>query len=286
MRREIPLVLAFTLLGLVSCGGSASDAGSNAGQPVDTSAGPPAGYTLAWSDEFNVDGLPDSAKWTYDTEANATGWYNNELQYYAAGRPENARVSSGKLIITARKEALTTQADYGGQQYSSARLITRGKASWTGGFVEVRAKLPCGRGTWPAIWMLGVNGQWPANGEIDIMEQTGSQPSTIYGTVHNAATAGSVGSVGNGSHTTVADACTSFHNYQLTWTPQSLAIGVDGRVYHTYANPGTGSAGWPFDQPQYLLLNLAIGGDMGGPVDDSIFPVQMEVDYVRIYQKH
>lgn len=284
MRRDMPLLLALTMFGLSSCGGGAGAGGANAGQPT-TPAGPPAGYTLAWSDEFNVDGLPDGAKWSYDGEANATGWYNNELQYYAAGRPENARVSGGRLIITARKEALSTQADYGGQQYSSARLITRGKASWTGGFIEVRAKLPCGRGTWPAIWMLGVNGEYPANGEIDIMEQTGSQPSTIYGTVHNAATAASVGSVGNGSRTTVADACTSFHNYQLTWTQQSLAIGVDGQVYHTYANPGTGSAAWPFNQPQYLLLNLAIGGDMGGPVDDSIFPVQMEVDYVRIYQK-
>ncbi len=279
MRQGIRLLLPIGIACLSSCGGGNSESVS---QMASSTGGPPTGYTLVWSDEFNTDGLPDSSKWVYDIEANATGWYNNELQYYAAGRLENSRISDGKLIITARKEALTSEPDYGGQQYSSARLITRGKASWTYGFVEVRAKLPCGQGTWPAIWMLGVNGQWPAGGEIDIMEQTGSQPSTIYGTIHNAATAGTSG---NGGQTTVTDACSNFHNYQLTWTPQKLEIGVDGQVYHTYANPGTGSASWPFDNPQYLLLNLAIGGDMGGTVDNNIFPVQMEVDYVRVYQK-
>lgn len=243
----------------------------------------PPGYALVWSDEFDIDGLPDPAKWSFDTEANARGWYNDELQYYAGGRLENARVGNGKLTITARKEALTGAADYGGQKYTSARLITRGKAEWLYGFFEVRAKLPCGVGTWPAIWMLGASGEpWPANGEIDIMEQVGKDPAKIQGTVHTTA---SSGQFGRGGAVQITDACTSFHNYQLIWTADRLAIGVDDRPYFTYKNQGKGRASWPFDRPQFLLLNLAIGGSMGGPVDDKIFPVRMEVEYVRVYQR-
>lgn len=247
----------------------------------DSVSNPPPGYKLVWSDEFNKDGLPDPTKWNDDTEANATGWYNNELQYYAVARAENAKVSQGKLIITARKEALSSESDYGGQQYSSARLITRGKASWTYGFIEVRAKLPCGQGTWPAIWMLGTADNWPASGEIDIMEQTGADPSMIEGTIHDTTTAGTPGL---GSSIRIPDACFTFHRYQLTWTPKKLSIGVDGETYFIYNNPNTGKDAWPFNAPQYLLLNLAIGGDMGGWVDDGIFPVHMEIDYVRVYQ--
>jgi len=273
---------------LCACGGGGGGGGDTtppaAGNPPsEVGAGAPSGYSLVWSDEFGTGTLPDTGKWVYDTEANATGWYNNELQYYAVARPENSKISNGKLVITARKERLTTMKDYGGQNYSSARLITRGKASWTYGFFEVRAKLPCGKGTWPAIWMLGTSNEaWPGNGEIDIMEQVGMTPTEITGTIHTAATAGTFG---KGSMTHVNDACTSFHNYQLTWTAESLSIGVDNVSYFTYKNPHMGKASWPFDSPQYLILNLAIGGDMGGPVDDSIFPRQLEVEYVRIYQK-
>ncbi|KQU67340.1 glycoside hydrolase [Rhizobacter sp. Root16D2] len=237
---------------------------------------------MVWSDEFDTGTLPDAGKWVYDTEANATGWYNNELQYYAVARTENSKISDGKLVITARKERLTSAKDYGGQDYSSARLITNGKASWTYGFFEIRAKLPCGRGTWPAIWMLGTTGDWPAGGEIDIMEQVGKNPTAIEGTIHTTSTAGTFG---DGGETRINDACSAFHNYQLTWTPESLVIGVDNKPFHTYANKHQGSASWPFDKPQYLLLNLAIGGDMGGSVDDTIFPVSMEVDYVKVWQK-
>ena len=270
---------------LCACGGGGDAAPEAAGNPpTETSTGVPSGYSLVWADEFTGNAaLPNSSKWSYDTEANATGWYNNELQYYAAGRLESSRVSDGKLVITARKERLTTAKDYGGQNYSSARLITRGKASWTYGFFEVRAKLPCGKGTWPAIWMLGAgNDAWPSNGEIDIMEQVGMKPTEITGTVHMAATAGTAGI---GDATQITDACTNFHNYQLTWTQDKLVIGVDNVPYFTYANPKTGKASWPYDSPQYMILNLAIGGDMAGPVDDSIFPRQMEVEYVRVYQK-
>lgn len=244
----------------------------------------PSGYALVWSDEFDVDGLPNPAKWTYDTEANKIGWYNNEKQYYAKARLENSKVENGKLIITARKEKLSSEADYGGQSYTSARLITLGKADWTYGFMEVRAKLPCGVGSWPAIWMLGSNDDaYPLNGEIDIMEQVGMEPAKIYGTIHNQSTAGTNG---NGGETTVKDACSVFHNYQLTWTPEKLVIAVDGVAYHTYVNDGKGKNSWPYNNPQYFLLNLAIGGDMAGPkIDDTIFPAKFEVEYVRVFQK-
>jgi beta-glucanase (GH16 family) len=253
-------------------------------QAFDTrppSTGVPAGYALVWSDEFDIDGLPDPARWDYDTDRNRLGWYNNELQYYARDRLENARVSGGRLIITARRESLSTLPDWGGQGYSSARLVTRGKASWTYGFMVVRAKLPCGAGTWPAIWTLGTRGTWPDDGEIDIMEQVGSNPTRVFGTLHTLQSGG----VGTGGETRVADACTAFHDYQLSWAPGRIEIGIDGQVYYQATNPGTGYAAWPFDYPQYLLLNIAIGGVLGGAVNNAIFPVTMEVEYVRVYQR-
>lgn len=241
----------------------------------------PKGYHLVWSDEFNKPGLPDPGKWMWDTHANKRGWYNEELQYYAANRAENARIEDGKLVITARREALTDAADYGGQQYTSARLTTQGKARWTYGFFEIRARLPCGAGTWPAIWTLGDGRPHPDGGEIDIMEQTGNDPSNVSATIHNRAT---VGTYGNGAAITLADVCEVFHDYQLTWNPDALAVTIDGKPVHRYARQGKTAAGWPFDQPQYLLLNLAIGGAMGGKVDDAIFPRRFEIDYVRVYQ--
>lgn len=281
-----------------ACGGGGGDAvtalpatatAPTASAPAAAGALP--GWTLVWSDEFEVDGLPNAAKWDYDTDRNRLGWYNNELQYYARERPENARVAGGRLLITARREDLSGAADWGGQHYTSARLVTRGKASWTYGFMEVRAKLPCGLGSWPAIWMLGTGGTWPDDGEIDIMEQRGTsaaEKGRVLGTIHTRAYNyfnGSLG-VGQGSSTAVADACTAFHNYQLTWNGDRILIGVDNTNYFEFVNPKTGDrTRWPFDNPQYLLLNLAIGGDLGGAVDNSAFPMQMEVDYVRVYQR-
>lgn len=274
-------------LGLAACGGGDASAGAGSGTGGGGSTMPaggvPEGWKMVWSDEFDVDGLPDASRWEYDTDRNQAGWYNNELQYYARDRAENAVVSNGKLVITARKEQLKTASDWGGQNYTSARLVTRGKASWTYGFYEIRAKLPCGRGTWPAIWMLGTGGAWPGDGEIDIMEQVGSAPSTVLGTIHTELYNGAKGTQRGGS-TQVPDACTAFHTYQLNWTKDRIVIGVDNKNYFQFANPGNGYGGWPFDKPQYLLLNLAIGGTLGGSVDDVIFPVQMEVDYVRVYQ--
>lgn len=265
--------------------GNLNTAQVQATQAFDTRA---AARTLVWSDEFDTDGLPDPARWDYDTERNAVGWFNNELQYYARGRPENARVEGGRLIITARREELRTAPDWGGQRYTSARLVTRGKASWTYGFVEVRAKLPCVRGTWPAIWMLGTGGRWPDDGEIDILEQTGQDKSRVLGTIHTRAYNYFNGTLGvaRGASTALPDACTAFHDYQLSWTPESIRIGVDGVTYFEYRNPNTGDATrWPFDRPQYLILNLAIGGDLGGAVDPAFTEQRLEVEYVRVWRQ-
>ena len=241
----------------------------------------PPGYQLVWADEFDSDGLPDPRKWAYDTGRNKLGWHNNELQYYAGPRAENAVVKGGRLVIAARKESLSSAADWGGQRYTSARLLTRGKADWTYGFFEIRAKLPCGQGTWPAIWTLGSKGGWPEDGELDIMEHVGSDPTRVSSAVHM--TAGH-GGQGIGGAARLPTACSAFHKYQMHWTADGVEFGVDGFAHLRDPNLKLGPRAWPFDAPQFLLLNIAIGGDLGGPVDDRIFPVAMEVDYVRVYQ--
>lgn len=303
-----PALAVTVALALVACGGGgAPDAATVAPAPAASPPSPTAsasvtptlstaaalaGFSrLVWSDEFSVDGLPDANKWDYDTARNQVGWYNNELQYYAARRAENARVLGGNLIITARKESLASAADYGGQSYTSARMISRGKASWTYGFFEVRAKLPCSLGTWPAVWMLGTGGVWPDDGEIDLMEQRGgsaADKTVVLGTIHTRAYNyfnGSLG-VGQGSSISVPDACTNFHSYQLIWDDGKVAIGVDGVTYFTYTKPTPFDGNtWPFDHPQYLILNLAMGGDLGGAVPASFVADQMVVDYVRVYQR-
>jgi beta-glucanase (GH16 family) len=242
---------------------------------------PPANYKLVWADEFDRPGLPDSRRWVFDTVRNKEGWFNNELQYYSAGREANAVVRDGRLFITARKETLNTAADWGGQKYTSARLITRGKADWTYGFFEIRARLPCGKGSWPAIWTLGTGGLWPEDGELDIMEHRGMFPQQVSSAVHMAA---GHGGMGVGGAARLDTACTEFHRYQMHWTPNDVSFGVDGFMHLRYPRLDTTGRAWPFNAPQYLILNLAIGGDLGGPVDDTIFPATMEVDYVRVYQ--
>ncbi|HVZ98962.1 MAG TPA: glycoside hydrolase family 16 protein [Caulobacterales bacterium] len=291
------LVLA---LSVACCGGGGGGGGASAPPPPPPPAGPgaaaineagglPSGYTLVWSDEFTVDGLPDAAKWDYDTDRNALGWYNNEAQYYSRARSENSRVDNGVLTIEARREDLdpTVFADWGGQHYTSARLVTRGKAAWTYGFVEVRAKLPCGTGTWPAIWMLSAPPQstWPDDGEIDIMEHVGYDPGVIHGTVHTKAYNSTINTARSAA-VTQADVCAAFHRYQMTWTANRITIGMDDVNYFQYSNDHSGNSEWPFDSPQYLLLNIAVGGTWGGAqgIDATIFPVRMEVDYVRVYQ--
>lgn len=249
---------------------------------------PPPGYSLVWSDEFSSPGLPDEAKWNYDTDFNKRGWHNQEKQYYSARRRENSRVEGGRLIVEARADGkkIKRLSDYGGQKYSSARLVTRGKARWTYGFFETRAKLPCGRGTWPAIWTLAERSpmKWPDDGEIDIMEHVGHEPGVVHQSVHTAAF-----NHVKGTHKTatrpVPDACGAFHNYQLHWTPDRIVMGIDGVTLMTFER-GKDRAEWPFDGPQYLILNVAVGGMWGGAkgIDERALPQRMEVDYVRVWQ--
>jgi beta-glucanase (GH16 family) len=243
---------------------------------------------LIWSDEFNGKSL-DMSKWSFDTSRNKLGWYNKELQYYAANRPENLRLENGKLIIELRKDptAIDRFADWGNQQYSSAKIVTKGKAAFDTGFVEVSAKLPCTRGTWPAIWMLPEgDSPWPDGGEIDILEQVGSQPNVAHATLHTRLF-NHVMHTGRGAGTPVPTACSAFHRYQLAWTNEAITIGVDGRAYMRVRNDQPGGRGaWPFDAPFYLILNLAMGGDWAGAkgIDDAALPQRMEVDYVRVWQ--
>lgn len=289
---------ALVALSTACGGGGAADSGPP--PPQTTGAGPgaaaiseagglPGGYHLVWSDEFDVDGLADAGKWAYDTSRNSLGWFNHELQYYADARAENSRVEGGNLVIEARHEDLAPAQfpDWGGQHYTSARLITRERGSWTYGFMEVRARLPCGVGTWPAIWTLSAlpQAQWPTDGEIDIMEHVGFDQGVVHGTVHTADYNGALGNQRSAT-TVAADVCSNFHRYQLNWSPTRITVGMDDHNYFQYTNDGSGHAEWPFDNPQFLILNIAVGGDWGGQhgVNDAIFPVRMDIDYVRVYQ--
>ena len=249
----------------------------------------PPGYSLVFGDEFNVGDAPDPAKWDYATERNAAGWFNQEKQYYSRARRENARVENGRLIIEARAETLdrAKYPDWSGQKYTSARLLTRGIASWTYGFFEIRAKVPCGIGTWPAIWTLPEDAQvvWPNGGEIDIMEHVGFVPGEINQTVHTKAF-----NFGSGSQMTtkfsVANACDAMHRYQLLWTSDFILMGVNDQPKFMFRKVQNSRARWPFDKPHHLLLNIAVGGTWGGQkgIRADAFPAKMEVDYVRIYQ--
>ena len=253
-----------------------------------------ADWKLVWSDEFDKPGQPDPAKWGYEE-----GFIrNNERQYYTRDRRENARVENGMLIIEARKEHFKIPAgDSGGKrsngreyaEYTSASLTTLNKASWTYGRIEVRAKLPTGRGTWPAIWTLGTNQRqvgWPACGEIDIMENVGFDPDLIHGNIHTKSY-NHVQHTNKGSKITIAKPYQDFHVYAVEWRPDRIDFFVDKSKYFTFTNEGKGDAAWPYDKPQYLILNIAIGGAWGGQkgIDDSIFPQRMYIDYVRVYQE-
>jgi beta-glucanase (GH16 family) len=229
--------------------------------------------SLAWSDEFDTPGSPDPAKWGFDLGTGSGGWGNNELENYT-NRQANAVISNGTLKIIALKEA------YNGSAFTSARMLSNNLYSFQYGKIEVRAKLPAGTGTWPAIWMLGNNLPtvgWPACGEIDIMEQNGSQKSTIYGTMHYPT---QMGQYGDGGTTTIPDASTTFHNYTAMWTPVSIRLSIDGVEYYTLSN----NISLPFNQPFFIILNVAMGGNFGGTVDPAFTTDSLVVDYVRIYQ--
>lgn len=264
---------------------TAAATGVSAAPPAPTPHANPPGYTLVFADEFDGKGLPDPARWDFATEGNASAWGNQEKQHYTARRLENARVEDGRLIIEARAEKLP---DAAGKAYSSARLVTRGRAAWTYGFIEVRAKLPCGRGTWPAIWMLPEDPtvKWPQGGEIDIMEHVGFQPGKVHHSIHTSAF-----NFASGSQKTAAfdvpTACTDFHRYQLMWTPTFMVMGVDDEARFMFKKVASGRDRWPFDKPMHLLLNVAVGGTWGGQqgIDAAAFPARLEIDHVRVYQR-
>ena len=239
-------------------------------------AAPTTSSTLVWSDEFNGNSI-DTSKWGYEIGTGSNGWGNNEQQYYT-NRTDNAYVSGGALHIRAKRES------YGGRNYTSARLNTNGKFTFTYGYVEARLALPSNQGIWPAFWMLGANiGSvgWPSCGEIDIMEAINAENKT-YGTCHWNAN----GHAEYGKPTSNFD-ITQYHTYGLQWDNQYIRFFVDGnKFYEMYIANNTGDTD-EFHRPFYLLLNVAVGGNWPGfSINDSAFPQEMKVDYVRVYQEN
>jgi beta-glucanase (GH16 family) len=228
---------------------------------------------LVWSDEFNVDGAPNSAYWGYDTGTNG-GWGNNEVENYTTSS-NNVKVQSGSLIITALKS---------GSSWTSARVKSQGKINFTYGRIKFNAKLPSGVGTWPALWMLGENittKGWPACGEVDIMEHVGKNPGVVQSALH---TPSSNGNTVNKKSKTVSTYNTAFHIYEANWTPVKIQFLVDGAVFYTYQPATKNSSTWPFNAPFFFIMNIAMGGNLGGPIDAALTSASMEIDYVRIYQ--
>lgn len=247
--------------------------------PISVKAQKKTTQQLVWSDEFNTKGLPDSTKWTYDE--GGSGWGNNELQYYTKDSLGNARVQNGHLIIELKKQ------NFGKNKFTSARLVTKGKQSWKYGTFEIKARLPKGLGTWPAIWMLSSTTplKWPDDGEIDIMEHVGYDPGVVHATIHTKAYNHTVGTQ-KAATLQVPDFSEQFHVYSLVWTMDSMTFYIDKKPYFTYKNEHSGYTTWPFDQPSHLLLNLAFGGNWGGSkgIDETILPAKFEIDYVRVFQ--
>ena len=235
---------------------------------------------LVWADEFNTPGFPDTARWGYNN--GGSGWGNNELQVYTVERKENAWIENGYLVISARKE------NYGERKYTSARMITKNKGDWKYGRIEIKARLPKGKGIWPAIWMLpskSVYGGWPKSGEIDIMEFVGYMPDSLFGSVHTGLYNHTIGTQRT-KGIVVKDLAIAFHVYAIDWTEEKITFLIDDKKYYEFKNERSGPGAWPFDQQFHLILNIAVGGNWGGKygVDDSIFPQTMQIDYVRVYQ--
>jgi beta-glucanase (GH16 family) len=235
--------------------------------------------TPTWADEFEYTGKPDSSRWGYDI--GGKGWGNRELQYYT-DHIKNAAVANGLLTITAIRE--NTE----GREYSSARLVSKNKGDFLYGRIEVKAKLPTGKGTWPAIWMLPTDweyGGWPKSGEIDIMEHVGFDQDRVHITVHTKAYNHSIGTQ-VGKNKIVSNASSEFHLYRIDWTPSAIHGYIDDQLLFEFKNEGKGSAYWPFDKRFHILLNIAVGGNWGGEkgVDNSIWPQSMQIDYVRYFK--
>jgi beta-glucanase (GH16 family) len=251
-----------------------------------------AGWQLAWSDEFSGNTI-NTNNWTFDSGNGNGGWGNRELEFYTS-RPQNAYVADGMLHIVARKE------DYQGKQYTSAKLKTRGLFSRKYGRFEFYARLPEGKGYWPALWMMPENavyGRWAASGEIDVMENKGVEPGKIFGTIHfGGMSPHNAHSHGPPFHFPPGDSAANFHLYAVEWTTNAISWYVDNHLYETQTNwwsssnpdyPGDHNPyPAPFDQPFYIIMNLAIGGNFGGnPDDTTAFPGEMQVKYVRVYNE-
>ncbi len=239
---------------------------------------------VTWSDEFDTNGAPNEAIWGYDIGDG--GWGNNEAQFYTKDST-NSRVEDGNLIIETRKSEIGDL----GPKYTSARMVTKNKKDFLYGRMEVKAKLPVGRGTWAAIWTLGTqdiygaDAYWPDNGEMDLMEHVGFDQDIVHTNIHTRAFHHSIGT-NKGQKRFVKDASTDFHIYRLDWYPNTLEFYIDDKLFFEFKKSSTYNWNqWPFDQAQHLLLNIAIGGDWGGQegIDDSIFPQKMLIDYVRYY---
>jgi beta-glucanase (GH16 family) len=238
------------------------------------------GWQLVWSDEFDG-AVIDTNHWRFET-GNHRGWGNRELEYYT-GRSENAYVSNGFLHIVARKESTN------GFSYTSARMKTEGFYAGKYGRFEFRAQLPAGQGFWPAIWLMPESshyGRWPNSGEIDVVENRGSHPGQEGGTIHFSGAQGNHVYRGKTYYFPDGGSVTNFHTYDLVWTTNSIQWLVDGKLYETQSHWSTARAPYPapFDQPFYIILNLAVGGNYGGDPDtNTVFPGEMVVDYIRVY---
>ncbi|WP_433862748.1 family 16 glycosylhydrolase [Sphingobacterium thalpophilum] len=235
-----------------------------------------------WFDEFNDKGLPDKTKWSYDVGSLHNGWGNNELQYYMDASLKNSIMENGVLKIRAIKESRE------GKAYTSARLVSKNKGDFTYGRFEVRAKLPKGRGTWPAVWMLPTDctyGGWPNSGEIDIIEHVGYDQDMVHISTHSKAYNHGINTQKTGNKR-VLGTTDNFHLYRVDWTPSYIKGFVDNVEIFHFDNEHKSFSEWPFDQKFHLLINLAVGGNWGGKegVDDSVFPATFEIDYVRVYE--
>lgn len=232
---------------------------------------------LIFEDDFKVNGEPDDSKWGYDIGRGDNGWGNAEAQYYT-DRSDNVVVENDNLKIIAKKE------NYQGASYTSARLKSQDKFDFTYGRVEVRAKLPEGGGTWPAIWMLGSNFPdvgWPACGEIDIMEYVGNDPGSIQSALHNP---DSYADTKYKKSTDITNESDAYHLYSMVWSEEQISFYLDGARFYIYRPESRNSNTWPFDKAQFLILNVAMGGTLGGDIDPTFTSSALEIDYVKIYQ--
>jgi beta-glucanase (GH16 family) len=237
-------------------------------------------HKLVVEDNFDTDGAPNSNIWNFEIGTGQNGWGNDEMQYYT-DRPENIVVADGMLKITARKEAFM------GASHTSARIFTKGKVDQKFGRIEARIKLPLGKGLWPAFWMLGSDFEtvgWPNCGEIDIMEYLGNNPASVFGTIHGPGYSGAA-SISKSYSIPNSRFDTDFHIFGIEWGENYINFYVDDVLYNQMT-PASVPGEWVFNKPFYIILNVAVGGNLpGAPNNQTAFPQQMLVDYVRIYEK-